>query len=201
MPESKPPPSSTALPPKHGSSGAFVGAAVVMLLLMGGLIYWKVASGPKEAPAPPRQASVEAPPLLESPPPPPPPPPVTPDAGKQQEAAKGKGGKWLGPTGCAGDCEGQATSALKSALGAKAGQARGCYERALRQNSMLAGKVVVSVRVGSKGEVCSAGVASNTTGDQGIASCVVGMFRNASFPAPNGGCVDVQVPMNFVPKT
>jgi hypothetical protein len=49
--------------------------------------------------------------------------------------------------------------------------------------------------------VCSAGIASNSVGDPGVASCVLGMFRSGSFPAPQGGCVDAQVPMNFIPKS
>ncbi len=202
MPESKPPPSSVAMPPKHGGNGAFVAAAAVMLLLMGGLIWWKVGGKDPVPPAAPLKTASAEPQSLEAPPPPPPPPVVTVDAGKQQEQRGTKvGGKWTGPSGCAGDCTGTAPPGLKSALGAKAGQARGCYERALRQNPMLQGRIVIGVRVGEKGQVCSAGISSNGTGDPGVASCVLGMFRSASFPAPNGGCVDVNVPMNFVPKT
>jgi hypothetical protein len=90
---------------------------------------------------------------------------------------------------------------LRSALAAKAGQARGCYERALRQNTMLQGRLVVNVRVGPQGQVCSAGIGQNALGDPGVASCVLQMFRAGTFPPAQGGCVDTAVPMNFVPKT
>jgi hypothetical protein len=169
-----------------------------MLLLMGGLIFWKLR-GSDEKPV----ASVQPPPpattpqVFEQPPPPPPPPPPP-----EEDAGKKPTGKvvGVGGGGCAGECKGTAGAALQSALAAKAGAARGCYERGLRQNATLQGKLVVSVRVGPGGQVCSAGVASNSLGDPGVASCVVGLFRSASFPAPEGGCVDTQVPMNFVPK-
>jgi outer membrane biosynthesis protein TonB len=185
-------------PPPKGGNGAFIAAALAMLLLMGGLIFWKMRgdSGPTQptATAPPPATT---PPVFEQPPPPPPPPPPPePDAGKKP-TTRVMGG---GGGGCAGECKGTATAALQSALAGKAGAARGCYERGLRQNAMLQGRLVVAVRVGPAGQVCSASVASNALGDPGVASCVVGLFRSSSFPAPTGGCVDTQVPMNFVPK-
>jgi len=186
-------------PPPKGGSGGFIAAAVVMLLLMGGLIFWKLrGDGEKQVPsaAPPPPATTPAQIFEEPPPPPPPPPPPEEDAGKEPV------GKIVGTGGgaCTGECKGTATAALQSALAAKAGAARGCYERGLRQNATLQGRLVISVRVGPGGQVCSAGVASNGLGDPGVASCVVGLFRSASFPSPEGGCVDTQVPMNFVPK-
>lgn len=59
----------------------------------------------------------------------------------------------------------------------------------------------VSLRIASNGTVCSANVTSNEIGDPGVTSCVVQMFRSATFAAPQGGCVDVVVPLRFEPKT
>jgi outer membrane biosynthesis protein TonB len=191
------PDSTRPSPPKAGG-GAFIAAAVVMLLLMGGLIYWKV-SGNKEEPKPVATAPVEPPPPeLEAPPPPPPPLKEVEDAGKKVVRKSGSGPVVSGA--CGPECKGTVPSALNAALGAKGGAARGCYERALRQNSMLQGKIMVGVRVGAQGQVCSANVVSNTV-DSGVGSCVAGIFKTSSFPPPNGGCVDVQVPLNFVPKS
>lgn len=185
-------------PPPKGGSGAFIAAALAMLLLMGGLIFWKMrGSDPKPQPtetAPPPPTPTQ---VFEQPPPPPPPPPPVEDAGTKPIT---KVGGPVGAGACGGECKGTASGALQSALASKAGASRGCYERALRQNATLAGKLVISVRIGPQGQVCSAGVASNGLGDPGVASCVVSMFRSASFPAPQGGCVDAQVPMNFVTK-
>lgn len=177
---------SLAPPPKSGGGG-FIVAAIVMLLLVGGLVWWKTRAKdePKQAVnVPPPPTTSEAP-VLETPPPPPPPP--EPDAGKEVKPNTGKvkytGG---GNGGCGGECKGTASAGLRSALRSRAGQARGCYERALRQNSMLQGKIVVSIRVGPSGQVCSANIASNSVGDPGVASCVLGMFRSGTFPAPEG---------------
>jgi len=169
-----------------------------MLLLMGGLIFWKLRSSdePVAQPPPPPPASTPALVFEQPPPPPPPPPPPEEDAGKPV----GKKFVGVGGGGCSGECKGTASAALRSALAGKAGAARGCYERGLRNNPTLQGRLVVNVRIGPAGQVCSAGVASNALGDPGVASCVVGMFRSATLPAPQGGCVDAQVPMNFVPK-
>ena len=191
-------PGSTAPPPPKSGSGGFIAAAVVMLLVAGLLVFWKFrGSGDKPVtPPPPPPSASTAPIVFEQPPPPPPPPDTPDDAGTTQV----KKGTYIAGGGCAGECKGADSSQLRSALAGKAGQARGCYERALRQTATLQGRLVVNVRVGPQGQVCSAGVGSNGLGDPGVASCVVGMFRSASFPAPAGGCVDAQGPMNFVPK-
>jgi hypothetical protein len=60
--------------------------------------------------------------------------------------------------------------------------------------------VTVSVRVGPSGNVCSASVAANDMGSGNVAACAANIFRNASYPAPRGGCVDATVPMSFVPQ-
>jgi outer membrane biosynthesis protein TonB len=189
----------TTPPPPRTSSAGFIAAAGVMLVLMGGLLYWKLAVPAAPPPKPPKPVAAPEPtPALEEPPPPPPKleqvVDAAPKAAQRPKAASGGGP-------CSAECTGTASAALQAALRAKGGQVRGCYERALRQNSMVQGRLVINVRVGPKGQVCSAGVAQNTLGDPGVASCVLQMFRSGAFPAPEGGCVDAQVPMNFVPKT
>jgi TonB family protein len=77
--------------------------------------------------------------------------------------------------------------------------ARRCYEKALDHNRELKGRIVVSVRVGAAGQVCSANIASNGTGDPALGACVAQKYRTARLSAPQGGCVDAEVPLNFVP--
>jgi hypothetical protein len=171
---------------------------IVMLLAMGGLLYWKFG-GKGEAPvsAPLPKSSAPAARIFEEPPPPP--PPAEPDAGKKDPVAK----KHLvasGGGGC-GQCTGDAPPALRSALSGAAGSSRGCYERALRQNPMLQGKLVVSVKIGSHGSPCGAALVSDTLGDPSVSSCVLQKFRSGMFPAPTGGCADIKVPISFMPKT
>jgi len=193
MPETSLPPH----PPKQGG-GAFIGAVILMLLAMGGLLYWKF--GGKEAPPPPPSAINTGPAAPHFDEAPPPPPPAEPDAGKKDNAPKKRAIVSSGGGGC-GVCSGDVSPQLKGALSGAAGSVRGCYERALRQNQMLQGKLVVAVKVGSHGQPCSASLASDTLGDGSVASCVLQKFRSGTFPAPIGGCVDVKVPISFMPKT
>jgi hypothetical protein len=86
-------------------------------------------------------------------------------------------------------------------LGGKGGQARSCYERALTHNSSLTGKLVASVRVGPNGNVCTASASNDTLGDAAVTNCVLSRFRSGKFPKPIGGCVDVNVPLSFVPAS
>jgi hypothetical protein len=105
-----------------------------------------------------------------------------------------------GGGGCSGECKGEAPGNLRATLSAKGAQARGCYERALRQNNMLQGRLKIGLRIGPNSSVCSASVTSNELGDPGVASCVVQMFKSSTFPSPQGGCVDAEVPLKFEPK-
>jgi len=195
MPETSMPP-----PPKHQGSGAFIGAVIVMLLLMGGLLWWNFRPKPEEPkanlpppPTAPPRTDEEAPP---------PPPPIEPDAGKKVEAPVKKkvastGG---GGGGCAATCNGSAGAPLQGALSGAAGSVRACYEKALIQNQMLQGKMIVAVKIGPTGSVCNANIQSDTLGDGRVASCVLNRFRGGSFPPPSGGCADVRVPISFTPK-
>jgi hypothetical protein len=195
MPETSVPP-----PPKNHGGGAFIGAVILMLLAMGGLLYWKFRSSKEEPPAPAATVapSATAPHFDEAPPPP---PTTTPDAGKAPAPTKKHIVSSGGNPSCAAVCKGDAPAGLRAALAGAAGSVRGCYERALRQNQMLQGKLMVAVKIGAQGNACGASLASDTLGDGAVASCVLQKFRSGTFPAPIGGCVDVQVPINFTPKT
>lgn len=192
---------STTPPPPKSNTG-FIAAAIVMVLLMGGLIYWKTSSSkePEKTPPPPPKPTAATAPTMEEQLAPPPIAEVAPSATAAAEPKKGVGGGGGGVAGCPAECTGTASGALQSAVRAKGGAARGCYERALRQNATLQGKMSVTVRVGTSGQACSVNV-SNGLGDPGVGSCVAQMFRSGTYPAPQGGCVDIAVPLNFVPKT
>jgi hypothetical protein len=101
---------------------------------------------------------------------------------------------------CDGPCRGGETPELLGAMGARAGQARSCYERALANNSGLAGKMEVSVRVSPIGVACSAAATKDDLNDARVSSCVLSRFRTGKYPVPTGGgCVNVSVPINFMP--
>lgn len=200
MPESSPPPSTSQLPGSSGGGGIWILAVILLVGAIGGIVVWKLkgsndAPPPVSAPLPP----ATTPAALADPPPPP--PPEEPDSGPQEAGVK------MAMTGTASNgacgatkCSGTASPALQSALSARAGSARGCYERALRVNAMLQGKLVVGLRVDPSGAVCNASIAQDGIHSPEVSSCVTGMFRGQHFPAPSGGCVDVNVPMSFVPR-
>lgn len=204
MPESSAPESSHGVPPQGGNR-SLIAVGVVMLLLAGGLVYWKSTSGESEP-----EVVEEIPVKTEEPKGgpeifdhAPPPPPEEEEVKEEEEEEKPKTetvAKPTGPAGCGGDCKGNATPALQSALAARGAMARSCYNTALRNNPNLEGRMTMSVRISPSGALCSAHVSSNSLGDQAVASCAASKFRAGSFPAPTGGCVNVNVPLNFTKK-
>jgi outer membrane biosynthesis protein TonB len=147
-------------------------------------------SAPSPTPPPPR--------LEHAPPPPPPAHAIPAGAAVPAGPAPGAAPARRDPN-CDDPCRGKETAELLSSLRAKAGQARSCYERALGNNGALAGKLEVALRVGANGAACSASVASDTLGDAAVKGCALARFRGGRYPKPIGGCVDVSVPMNFMP--
>lgn len=198
MASNAPPPSSAAGVPPSGN-GKYVVIALLLLGIIGAVIAYKVTHKPEP---------VVVTQLIDAGPPPPPrptrpdddiplPPPVE-DAGTDA-------GKKVVVVGASSQCDvktctGSASAELEQTLAFRAKQAHRCYDNALTQDPTLKGKVSISVRVGANGSVCSAAVASNDMGSPTVANCVVGYFRSGSFPAPKGGCLDANIPINFVPR-
>ena len=198
-------PTDSLMPKKKSGGAGYVVAAVVMFAIMGGLILWKASQSPAESDSPPvvnPPPTQTAVPLIDAPPPP---PPEVEDAGEEPEEPKKEPAKRAGPgagfNGCGVNvCEGSAGADLKSAMASKAGQARSCYQNALRNDSTLAGRMTVGIRVGLNGLACSAAVTSDGMGNPQVATCVTRLFQAGKYPPPKGGCVDMAVPMNFTPK-
>lgn len=196
---SNPPPP----PPTHGS-GQFVGAVIVMLLLMGGLVFWKLSGSDdksKVETAPPVEVP-QGPTLDAVVPPPPPPTPtasVTEDAGAPATTKKAVVG---GGTFCntCGKCNGEAAPSFSAALRTRAGQAQRCYEKALSQSEQLSGRLTVNLCVGVGGAVCGASIGNDSLNSPMVAQCVLNIYRATTFPSPKNGCVDAQVPLNFLPE-
>ena len=108
--------------------------------------------------------------------------------------------KHTGPKGCKSNCGGNVTPALNNALAVRARGAKSCYEKALRTNSTLAGKLVVEVKVAPSGAICSSKVIDDELGDASVGSCARRRLTSKTLPKPDGGCVDVKVPLNFKPS-
>lgn len=200
--------SSLPPPPTNGSANGLILVGVVMLAAVGGLLLWKSSQdAPVETPSEPAQtsalaAAVSAAPAVappSMPPPPPPPPEEAPPAPVEVGPSPTQGsGKPESP--CASTCAGTAPAALKAALAGRARQARGCYQSALQQDTTLEGKLLVAVRVGPSGVPCSVSMSQDSLGSSVVAGCVLSKFRSGTYPKPEGGCVDTQVPINFVSR-
>lgn len=200
----KPPPPSTGAP--AGVPPSNTKFVVIAVLLVGGMIaagvYFKMCRTP-DGPPPPIEVVDAAPPPKPSGrdpedeiPPPPPEEDAGSDAGKKVTTV-------VKPDNQCGvaRCTGASSPELEQALAMRAKQARKpCYDRALEQDQTLRGKVVISVRVGATGQTCSAKVASNELANPAVAQCAASLFRDVTFPAPRGGCADVNIPINFVPR-
>jgi hypothetical protein len=182
-----------------GGNGKYIAVAVVLLLGIIGLLIWKFKGGeqpvatvpsvPSVPPPPPTNPRLDDVPLI----------PVTPDAGP--EAGPKPTGTAVATNPCdVKKCTGATTSELEQMLAMRAKQARVCYEKALQADSTLQGHVKIGVKIAGNGQVCDAHVASNDMGSAYVGQCVANKFRQTGgFPAPKGGCVEVEVPLSFVP--
>jgi hypothetical protein len=194
-PSSRPP----AGVPGSGGTAKYAIVAAVLLLGIGGLFALRSASNqPAPAPPPPPAPTVASAeptnPKLEDIPPPPP-------VEEKPEA---------GPTGprviyvqaapCEAKCVGTAPPELGQAVQVRGAQARRCYNEALGRDPSLRGHVVLDVRIGPAGNVCSVNVTSNDMATPNVANCAAHILGGGSYPAPRGGCVDSIVPLNFVPQ-
>jgi hypothetical protein len=190
---------SSIAPPTGGGNAKYVIVVVLLLGGIAGLLIWRFTSQKTTEPivihAPDASAPLVNHTIEDDVPPP---PPIV-DAGPEPRIRTNTGG--TEKANCtAPKCSGAATPDLETALAFRAKQARRCYESALENDATLKGKVSISVRVASNGQVCSAGIASNDMGNANVAQCVANKFRQTGyFPAPKGGCVDTVVPISFIP--
>lgn len=79
------------------------------------------------------------------------------------------------------------------------GRFRMCYERGLRENPSLEGRVAVRFVIGNDGSVSNASAVSGGMPDAKVSSCVAEAFYGLSFPAPEAGVVKVTYPLMFSP--
>jgi hypothetical protein len=78
------------------------------------------------------------------------------------------------------------------------GGIRSCYERELRQNPTLGGRLDVNFTLGRSGRITTA----STTGlsaAPNVGTCVTGRLRGLVFPVPEGGSVEFTFPFTFTP--
>jgi outer membrane biosynthesis protein TonB len=78
-----------------------------------------------------------------------------------------------------------------------------CYERALKRNPDLKGKVTIKFTIGPTGAVVEISAPGNTTGDSEVAACIVSRVRGFRFPKPKpeGSSVTVEYPFILQSKS
>jgi outer membrane biosynthesis protein TonB len=190
---------STTPPPPKSSNRPFIIAILLMLLLVGSLAVWKFGGEEeKKGDAPPETPTVVTQPMPDQVLPPPPPIASVVDAGAPEATKKVAVHSTFCPT--CGSCSGTAAPNFQSIVRGRAQAAQRCYEKALAQQEQLQGKLSVSLCVGVGGGVCSASITSDSLGSPLVSQCVLNIFRATTFPSPKNGCVDAQVPLNFVPQ-
>ena len=104
----------------------------------------------------------------------------------------GGGGDW----DCSGDID---AAAARATLAQYNLQFRNCYERRLKVNNTLEGRVRLDMRVGRTGAVSGVRTGGSLR-DAQVLSCVRNIAQRISFPNPTGGCAVVSAPFNFTPR-
>jgi TonB family protein len=72
-----------------------------------------------------------------------------------------------------------------------------CYEKQLKRDPGLSGKIEVEFTIGESGSVEEATVVDNAMDSNAVGSCIVSRIRRWRFPKPDGGSVTVVYPFIF----
>jgi TonB family protein len=89
------------------------------------------------------------------------------------------------------------SGAIASVVKSKISGIKYCYEKELKNNPKLAGKVVVNFTIGETGEVTAYKVENSTINNAEVEQCILRMVRRWKFPPPSGGTVNVSYPFIF----
>lgn len=97
-------------------------------------------------------------------------------------------------------CEGELTPAAITELRASAEKANDCYERELKTQNQLEGKMLVRLRLAAGREPCDVRIEqSSVKGSEDFNHCVLDRLRRTA-ARPSSECVDVALPLSFVRK-
>jgi hypothetical protein len=87
---------------------------------------------------------------------------------------------------------------VASIIRGQLGGIKSCYERALRNNPTLAGRLEVRFTIGTTGRVTSSS-SSGLAAAPEVGQCVAQRIRGLVFPQPTDGSVDFSFPFTFAP--
>lgn len=84
--------------------------------------------------------------------------------------------------------------AVAGVFARRIGAIKSCYEKELWRNPNLKGRITLRFTIGPSGRITAISAAQNTTGDDAIASCIIGKVENWKFDPPEGGAVTFTYP-------
>jgi TonB family protein len=88
-------------------------------------------------------------------------------------------------------------SVVSKEVRTRLGAIKACYERSLKRNPNLSGKVKLRWTITAAGTVSGVEIEEDSMGDSDVVSCIRNLVSRWRFPAPSGGSVDVVYPFVF----
>lgn len=188
-------------PASGGGNGKY--AVIGLLLLLGGGAGIYALTRPSPPPPPPRAPVVHdaGPPLnttptvgvqIEL-------PPEVPDAGPPPDVSTAPRIRYV--TRYVSACPGTLTDpgGVQRTAQNNFGAMRACYERELRANPALRGRLTAELRVNTSGRLD--GVTVHTAmSSTSLVNCVKAALQRLSYPPSRGGCAIAEVNYNFAPR-
>jgi len=92
------------------------------------------------------------------------------------------------------------TSRIASTVKGRIGGVKSCYEKELKRNPQLQGKIVMQFTISEAGRVIDVSAKSDSLGEPSVAECIKAQMERWKFPAPDGGTVTVAFPFIFAPS-
>jgi len=93
---------------------------------------------------------------------------------------------------------GGASADLVRSIATRAAQARRCYNSQLVKTPTARGSMRITMRLDPDGQVCTAHVTASELPRE-MDDCVLSLLEAAAYVAPTGGCLDVNLPLQFQP--
>lgn len=97
---------------------------------------------------------------------------------------------------CPTSCDGQIGEAEIATFQKQVANVRRCYDRQLKTDPSLQGRMVLELVILRDSRVCSVRLMENEIDSPELASCVRSFFQGIQI-APTGGCVIVRQPLSF----
>jgi len=85
-------------------------------------------------------------------------------------------------------------SAISGVVQRRLGAIKACYERELKGNPTLGGKVIVQFTIQESGRVADVKIVSDSTQEPRIGKCIANQIAHFKFPQPEGGSVTASYP-------